>query len=68
MLDTSVALSIIFGLMLIVVCGAVWCWFARVTSIEDSRSYRRFHRTEIAITAGACLAVLAALALTVSRM
>ncbi len=65
--DISVALGAICGLALLVIGGAFWCWNARVMD-RNGRVCRRFHRSDILVGIGVCLAVLTVSALVVSRM
>lgn len=65
--DISVALGVICGLALLVIGGAFWCWNARAID-RNGRVCRRFHRSDILVGIGVCLAVLTVSALVVSRM
>ncbi len=65
--DISVASSAIFGLAFLVMGGAFWCWNARVMD-RNGKVCRRFHRSDILVGIGVCLAVLTVSALVVSRM
>ena len=67
MLDVSVILGILFGLMLLVIGLAVVCWRARVRRL-DGRRHRRFHRKDIMVATGVCLCALAVIGLTVLKM
>lgn len=66
-MSVSTVQLVLLGTMFLVVLVSVWCWRSRIITSGGLRK-RRFHRSDVAVTGGVCVLVLAVLVALLPRL